>query len=529
MSAPGQIEDPMTPGEDVANPPALSARGVGKTFPGSRALIGLDLDIAPGEIRALLGANGSGKSTFIKILSGFHRPDPGAEVEIGGAALEFGDPSACHVLGGRFVHQDLALINDSSILDNLSFGEGFPTRMGSILSRSARQAASESLDQVGLDLDPLTLVRDLAPAEKTGVAVARALRETRETPVRLLVLDEPTATLPAPEVRRLLDIVRRVAARGVGVLYVTHRLDEVFQVARTATVLRNGREVITAAVAGLTRGQLVHYLVGSELDEAHREAAALADEADAANTVLSIRDLRAGSLHGVSLEIAAGSVVGVSGVTGSGREFLLPAIFGAAKREGGEVSVDGSTLAPFRPSEAIRRGAIFLPADRKLLGGLMDMTARENLTLSSIAEFWKFPMIRRKTERTDVRQWFDRLQIQPPQGLEQTLLTFSGGNQQKVLFAKWLRLNPKLLLLDEPTQGVDVGAKAEIHHQILTAAAAGAAVLVCSSDIDELVALCSRIVVVRDGHIAADMTGADITVAKVSAETITSQAEHALT
>jgi len=498
--------------------PALEAKALKKTFAGVVALNGVDLAIRPGEVHALLGENGSGKSTFIKILSGYHDPDPGGEVRIDGQSMHVGSPDSAYALGCRFVHQDLGLVDASSVLDNLCMNTGFPTRFGTVMPGKARKQAQADLAKVGLaDVDPATQVGALTPAMKTGVAVARALRTDSGTGVKLLVLDEPTATLPDNEVQHLLGIVRQVAATGVGVLYVTHRLDEVFQVADTVTVLRDGDKVATEPTTALDRKLLVNLLIGTELDELH--AAVEHMQAPATGTpVLEVECLRAPPLDGVSFSIAPGDVVGIAGITGSGRENLLGAVFGARVRDAGTVLIEGAELTANRPDLAMGAGMAYLPPDRKILGGIMEFSARENLSLSDLSPFWKGGLIRRRAERHETNSWFERLSVRPAGAVEQRLMAFSGGNQQKVLFGKWLRLAPRIFLLDEPTQGVDIGAKAELHRQLLDAAEQGAGILVSSSDVDELAALCRRVLVLRDGKIVTQLSGARLTVANIARE-----------
>jgi ribose transport system ATP-binding protein len=495
-------------------PPALAVRGVSKTFAGNAALTSFDLEIATGEVHALLGENGSGKSTVIKILSGYHRPDPGGHITIGGKLLDQGSADASYSLGSRFVHQDLGLIESCSIADNLALNAGFPRRFGTIRGSELHRSARKDLARVGLDLDPGLLVGALSPAERTGVAVARALREDPTTPVSLLVLDEPTATLPEPEVERLLAIVRTVAAAGVGVLYVTHRLEEVFEVASMITVLRDGHRVAQVPVSSLGRAELITLLVGNELEEVSSEAALLDHEPR--DPLLVVDAIVSGPVAGVSFQIAPGEVVGVAGIIGSGRESLLSTLFGAQPREAGTVRVGEVSLRSYRPDLAMKAGMAFMPADRKTQGGFLGLTARENVSISDLGPFWRWPLLSRRRERAEMATWVDRLSVRPATAAEAPLAALSGGNQQKVLFAKWLRRRPSLLLLDEPTQGVDVGAKAEIHHEILQAAREGAGVLVSSSDTDELAALCHRVLVLREGRLAAHLTGNRVTATEIS-------------
>jgi ribose transport system ATP-binding protein len=493
---------------------AVSIKGLRKTFPGQVALAGVDLTVSPGEVHALLGENGSGKSTLIKVLSGFYKPDPGAAVEINGESLPFGHPGSAHRLGARFVHQDLGLVPALSIADNLYLGSRFPNALGTIRSNALRAATREALAVAGLDLDPDLPVTALSPAQRTGVAVARALRSEPDQPVHLLVLDEPTATLPDNEVHRLLATVRAVAGRGIGVIYVTHRIDEIFEIANRVTVLRDGAIAAQREVAGLTRAELVTLLVGDEFEAIERASAKV--DTETGDVVLTIRDLTTERIHGISLDISTHCVTGIAGITGSGRENILAAIFGAADRDGGEVVVAGRTLSRLSPRQAIRAGTAFVPADRKTHAGILTLTARENLTLADLRPARRGLTLLRSRESADTRRWFDRLLIRPRDGAELPLAKFSGGNQQKVLLAKWLRRNPQLLLIDEPTQGVDLAAKAEIHTQLLGTAQAGASVVVACSDPDELAALCQRVLVLRRGHVAADLTGPDITAERIS-------------
>lgn len=492
------------------------ATGISKTFDGSRALDSLDLTISPGEIHALLGENGSGKSTFIKILSGFHTPDPGGVVMVGGERLPLGSSASSYQLGCRFVHQDLGLIETSSVLDNLCLSSGYPAKWGTIRESIARRQAVVDLQRVGLDLDPRLPVGSLSPAVQTGIAVARAIRTDEHTHATLLVLDEPTATLPESAVRQLIEIVRRVAHAGVGVLYVSHRIDEVLDLADNATVLRDGRKIAHRRVADLDRRSLVTMLVGRDFDEVR--SGARAASARVAAPILEVRSLGSGPIRDVSFSAGAGDVVGIAGLTGSGRETLLSAVFGRVEREAGSVFLDGQALPPMRPDLSIGAGMAFLPSERRLHGGIMEHSARENLTLADLRGFWRWPRLRKRPEVEEASRWFDRLSVRPGGAMEERLATFSGGNQQKVLFAKWLRIQPRVLLLDEPTQGVDVATKSELHQHVLDAAEAGVAVVVSSSDVDELAAICSRVLVLIDGRIAAELEGEHITLSNISHE-----------
>jgi ribose transport system ATP-binding protein len=493
----------------------LHVEGLSKSFARTRALSGLSLTVNPGEVHVLLGHNGSGKSTLIKILSGYHAPDPGARIRICGRELTVMSPGMAYRLGARFVHQDLGLIPNLSVLDNLAVGSGFPTRFGTIRGKASRKRAREELDRVGLAIDPLRAVSELTASERTGVAVARALRADPSHPPGLLVLDEPTATLPVNEVESLLETVRQVAAEGVGVLYVTHHLGEVFRIADQVTVLRDGIVAGTGPVGAFDHGSLVRLLTGDEYLPVN-EPAVIAREEGERVPLLDIRQLRAGPVSDVSLAVHRGEIVGIAGLSGSGREALLSTVFGARRPEGGEILLRGEPLPPGRPDRSIARGVAYLAADRKQGGGVMGMSARENISLPNLKPFWSGVRLDRKNERRHARDWFGRLSIRPATAIDEPLGTFSGGNQQKILFAKWLSRGPVVFLLDEPTQGVDVGAKADLHRELMAIAGQGAAVVLSSSDLEELADLSDRVVIMSDGAIVAELDGADATVRAIT-------------
>ncbi len=495
---------------------ALTVSSLSKTFNGRTVLSDFEISIEPGEIHALLGQNGSGKSTLIKALAGYHEPDAGAVMQVGGRDLDPGSPASSYHLGCRFVHRDLALVGTMSVQDNLFLAGGFPTRLGRVDRKAGRRTTAKALSALGLDLDPDQPVAALRPAERTGVAIARALLSRDGDLPAVVVLDEPTATLPTHEVNALLATLRATAASGVGILFVTHQLDEIRSFAQKVTVLRNGYRAGCWTVGEISGADLVRQLVGeqlaAELDMAQEPAQPHAD----GTATLSVSELRVARLRELSLHVRPGEIVGLYGLTGSGREDALTAIYGAVKRDAGSVRVGGDELAAGRPDAAIKAGIGYLPPDRKALGGMMTLSARHNLTLLNLRPFWRRGSLRRKPETAEADTWFERLNVQPRHGEELPLSTFSGGNQQKILLAKWLRLNPRVLLLEEPSQGVDVGAKLEVHRQIVAAARAGAAVVVCSSEVEELVALCERVLVIRNGYVSDELTGSRVNVTDIN-------------
>jgi ribose transport system ATP-binding protein len=503
---------PAAAQDESAPSPAVEIRNLCKSFSGTLALASFGLAIAPGEVHVLVGANGSGKSTLIKVLSGFHSPDEG-EVLIGGRRLPFGSADHSYRLGCRFVHQDLGLVGSMSVLDNLHLGN-FPTRLGTVRGSQMKAAARGMLDHVGLDLDPSVRVAELGAAHQTGVALARAMRPDAAHPARVLVLDEPTATMPSDEVNELLASIRATASRGVAVLFVTHHLDEVFRIADAVTVLRDGAVVGRSPIAKADRATLVKLLAGEEIEPV---SAAAADSPPPGGAVaLEVKGLWVGPLRGISFSVAPGEVVGVAGLTGSGRESVLSAIFGAETRDKGSVRIGGRPIPARRPDLAMSAGAGLLPGDRKAKGGIMSLSARENISLSSLKPFWTKGRLSRKRESAETAKWFAALNVRPAEAAGMELMRFSGGNQQKILFAKWMRRRPVVLLLEEPTQGVDVSAKAELHRQLIEAARNGISVVVSSTDIDELVTLCSRVLVLRNGRISVQLTGTRVVASEIT-------------
>jgi ribose transport system ATP-binding protein len=495
--------------------PALRVRGLTKTFPGQRALDDVDVDVAAGEVHALVGQNGSGKSTLIKTLAGYHEPDTGG-VEVAGTPLEFGNPHASALAGLRFVHQDLALVPALDAVDNLALGRGYQRNgVGSIRWRRERAQAREALQGLGYDLDLRTPVAKLRAAERTAVAIARALQDYGAPP-RVLFLDEPTASLPAAEVAQLYEVIRNVTRRGVAVVYISHHFNEVFEISESVTVLRDGRVVATRPTSSLDENELIDLTIGRELRKGDaRPPTAPSDR----EVVLSVRRLAGSVVDGIDLEVHAGEVVGVAGVTGSGREEIAPLLFGAVPREG-EVAIGGDPVPGGRPDLSLRRGMALVPAERLANAALVDRTLTENTTLGHLGPYQTPAGLNRRAERTDVLHWLDRLEV-VPKAPERVLGTLSGGNQQKVMLARALRRAPKVLLLDEPTQGVDVGAKAAIHHIVDQTAAEGAAIVVVATESEDLVRLCDRIVVVADGKVQAIVDGRSTTADELTELTLT--------
>jgi ABC-type sugar transport system ATPase subunit len=475
----------------------LEIRGLTKTFPGLKALSDVSLSLGPGEIVALLGQNGSGKSTLVKVLAGVHQADPGSEIVLGEGE---GGAASLH-----FIHQDLGLVEQLSTIENLDLDRELgrtallPSRV-----RAEERSAKELIAGFGGNFDVRAPVGGLTAAERTIVAIARAL-DGWDHPNNVLVLDEPTAALHGEEVDKLFVAVRRVAERGAGVIFISHRLDEVIELASRVVVLRDGKLIADVPRGGFDHDDLVALITGAMVaGETVGGSRALGEPA------LRARGVRASTIATLDLELHAGEIVGVSGVLGSGREELAGVLFGAAPGEIEQLEVGGRAVGRLDPRRSIAAGVAYVPGDRHRLGAVMTMSARENMTLPRLGPLRRFfGRLDQREEKREVGRWIDQVAVRPADP-ERPLELFSGGNQQKVVLAKWLRNEPKVLLMDEPTQGVDVGAKAGIFELIATAAAAGAAVMICSSDAKELALVCDRVLVMRDGRAVAEVRRSEL-------------------
>ncbi len=487
----------MVGGAGAGGKPVLEITGLSKTFSGQRALAGVDLTVEAGEIHSLLGQNGSGKSTLIKVLAGYHAPDTGCSIRIDGELLRTGVPGAGHDLGLRFVHQDLGLVATLGVLDNLALTRGYrTTRFGRIRWREEKARGRAALADLGLDVDPFRPVASLSQAQRAGVAIARAVHDD-EGSTKVLVLDEPTAALPADEVEHLFSVLRRLRDAGVAVILVSHHLEEVLAIADRISVLRDGRLVATVPRVDIDHGELVRLIVGRDVPSpTARPPVAAAARADR----LVVHGVSGGGVREISVQVAEGEVVGFAGLDGSGRESVVPLLTGQERRRHGTVLVGTRAVAPGSPADALRAGMAFVPGERDRFGAFATMGVRENLTIARLRDHRRFGRIRVGAEKLEVRDWIDRLQVSTP-GVEAPMATLSGGNQQKVVIGRSLRLAPAVLLLEEPTQGVDVGARNEVHSIIEEAVRGGTAVLVASTDTEELVRLCDRVHVMQGGLI----------------------------
>lgn len=487
--------------------PLLAIDMVSKTFAGQRALAGVSLAVQSGEIHALVGQNGSGKSTLVKILAGYHQADSGGSIMVAGTELE----GSRRLIG--FVHQDLALIPTLGALDNIAIGRGYVRdRFGSISWRHEASACRALLAEMGHDIDVDRPVGLISPVERACVAIARALAELSGD-ARVLVLDEPTASLPKAEAVRLFMVIRRLAANGAGILYISHHLDEVLDLASRVTVLRDGQVAHSGDVAGLSHDDLVRQILGRSPAEI-----AAKQQAELGPLVLEASDVRGGArATSFSLSVRAGEIVGVAGIAGSGREDVCPLLAGAEPPVEGAITVAGRGLRPGAPHDAVAHGLAYVPANRHRDGLVMSHTVRENITLPALGPLVNWAGLRLSAERADASRWVGRVRLSPP-GTEAPVDRLSGGNQQKVVLAKALRTGPKVLALDEPTQAVDVGAAAEIMQLVVDSAASGCAVVLASLDAELLATYCHRVLVLRHGRVAAELRGDDVTSQRIAEE-----------
>ena len=495
---------PATPSGQVA---AASVSDLTKSYGATQALDRASFEVKAGQIHALLGGNGSGKSTAIKLLAGIV-PADGGTVRINDEVLDARsmDPRRARTLGLRFVHQQSTVFNELTVAENLAMGFEFPRGpLGQIRWREVRRRAQLALDRFEIDIDAGRPASTLGPAGQAMLAIARALQDLDDLGRGILILDEPTAALPPSEVSTLLSAMRQYAARGLGVLFVTHRIDEVLEVATAATILRDGRVAGALKKDELSRDSLVAGIVGATIDESRWKPERTQSNKDTDGAKLEVRELVGGPVTGASFEVGKGEVVGIAGLLGSGRSSLLRMLFGAVRPDGGEVVLDGEAIRVSDSKQAVDKGIAYVPEDRAQDGLFAQLTVTENMSIGVTRQYWRNGFLRLRRERADTTALMEKFKVRAA-GESASIGSLSGGNQQKVVLARWLRMPLQVLLLDEPTQGVDVGARAEIFAAIAEAATEGTAVVLVSSEFEELSMICDRVLVMHRGKIVREVS-----------------------
>lgn len=477
----------------------LTVSNLTKRYPGTTALDSVSLDVKQGEVHVLVGENGAGKSTLVRCIGGSESPDEGSMLLAGSPYVPAG-PSDSFARGIQIVHQELALLPGLSVAENL-FVQKLPSRFGLVDKKALRANAKDLLRRVGLDISPDTKVETLGIAQMQLLEIAKALW----TDVRLLVLDEPTATLTPPEVSRLFTIIRQLTEDGVGVIYISHHLEEIFEIGDRVTVLRNGRQVATEELSTMSVPKLVKLMVGRNLDDEYP----LVPKREETPVVLRVTDLVVDpGAPPVSFSLHEGEILGIAGLVGSGRTEIVRAIFGADKAHSGGVELRGASVKIRSPRDAVGRRFALLTEDRKSQGLLLDMSIASNMSLASLNKTAVAGLLRPEAERRKAKSMGEKLRIKMS-GVSQTPRALSGGNQQKVLLGRWLEAGPDVFIVDEPTRGIDVGARFEIHQLMRDLATSGKSLLVVSSDLPELVGICDRIVVLSRRAITGDVSRQD--------------------
>ncbi|MCZ8516305.1 sugar ABC transporter ATP-binding protein [Paenibacillus filicis] len=495
--------------------PTLELHHLSKTFGGQRALDDVSLTIQPGEVHGLLGQNGSGKSTLIKILAGFHAPDPGGELRFNGQPVKLpiqaGD---FRKLGMSFVHQDLGLIPSLSVVENLRIGE-FASRNNMRLSwREENRKATETFDKFGLHINPKAKVSDLSPVDKALLAIVRAIEDIRSNEIMresgrgLLILDEPTVFLPRTGVDQLFNLVREVASMGVSVLFVSHDLDEVLEITDRITILRDGHLLTTTSTESITKEQLIETIIGRKLKSLQRE---IREEAKK-DIHISFQGLNGNVVRDVAMSLSKGEVLGLTGLAGSGFEEVLYLLYGEHAASSGKLQIGEQTyeLPAMTPEKAIDAGMVLLPADRHGSGGVDSLTIVDNITLPVLGRYFNNLFLDRKQMRDDAQTLLTNYEVRPSLP-NLNLQALSGGNQQKVILAKWFQKDPDLVLLHEPTQGIDIGAREQVYAIIKKATKRGTSIVCASSDYEQLAAICDRVLIFARGRVIGELTGSDIT------------------
>ena len=482
----------------AAKAPFLEMRGITKQFPGVLALNKVDLSVYPGKVLALVGENGAGKSTLMKVLSGVHKRDAG-EILIDGKPVEITSPLASRQMGISIIYQELSVLNNMNVAENIFVGRE-RTKNGFVDKKQQHEEAKALLNRVGLNIDTHTITRRLSTAQKQMVEVAKALSFNS----RLIIMDEPTSSLTDKETAMLMDIIRKLRDEGVAIVFISHRMNEIFEISDEIAVMRDGEMVQHMITADVDEQQVIAAMVGRDVNDIfHKEEAPIGD------VVLEVKNLSTKNfLKDISFNVRAGEIVGFAGLVGAGRSEVMRALFAVDPRESGEIYVNGKQVEIKSTVDALNAGMGFVPEDRKEQGLILKQTIRANASLAaldSVANGW---FIDKKKEKNLSDEYVSKLKVKTP-SIEQLIMNLSGGNQQKVVIAKWMATHPKVLILDEPTRGIDVGAKKEIHTLMSELAKQGVAIIMISSELPEVLGMADRIYVMHDGRIKGEINRAE--------------------
>ena len=490
----------------------LEMRGITKTFPGVKALDQVDLLLLRGEVHVVAGENGAGKSTLMKIMTGVYKADPGGVIKVDGQVVTIKDPVHARSLGISIIYQELAVVNNLTVAENIYLAREPLNAFGMIDVRKMNADAAAVLAELEMNLDPSRMVGGLSIGQKQMVEIARAISYRS----KLIIMDEPTASLSHHEATTLMRMVKKLAAQNIGVVYISHRLDEIFEIGDRVTVLRDGMTVDSRPIAEMTREILIRKMVDRDLSQLYGEHASHASD----EVLLSVKSLglkrptvQGARVSDVSFDLHKGEVLGFFGLVGSGRTEIMEMIFGS-RASVGTICIDGKTVNMRDPSQAIEHGIGFVTEDRKELGLVLGMSVRENFSLTHLSDYCRMDIVNRKRETNACVQYIKSLGIKTPSP-EQKVLILSGGNQQKVVIAKWVARRPRILIVDEPTRGIDVGAKAEVHMLLNKLASEGMSIIMVSSDLPEVLAMSDRVVVLKEGRISGVLSRAEATQERV--------------
>lgn len=479
--------------------------GIEKSFGTNSVLRGVDFDIKPGEVHALMGENGAGKSTLMNILTGLHKADAG-EIVIDGGNKQFANPKEAEEYGISFIHQEMNTWPDMTVLENLFIGKEPTNKFGIIQTKKMKQQANEIFKDLGIQIDLDTEVKELSVGQQQMIEIAKSLM----TNAQVIIMDEPTAALTEREIDTLFKLIHRLTAKNVAIVYISHRMEEIFKISDRITVMRDGVSIDTSQTKETTNDEVVRKMVGRDLEDYYPPKMAEIKE-----SIFEVKGLtQKGKFENVSFEIKSGEIVGFSGLMGAGRTEMMRAIFGIDAYEQGEVYLEGEKLTIKTPHDAIKNGIGFLTENRKEEGLVLDYSLRDNISLPSIDGFKKFGLIDTRAEGDFARMLMERLKVKAISEFDPAS-SLSGGNQQKVVLAKWIGIGSKVLILDEPTRGVDVGAKREIYQLMNELADRGVAIIMVSSDLPEILGVSDRVIVVHEGKIAGELSRADATEEKI--------------